>query len=232
VDTSISWKAKTIISSSGSQTGWIKIDNNTNNDMTSEMKMLSKSMETDNSIIINASMSTNNPYLSPVIDLSRAYSILVGNIINDDDENETSPSGGNALAKYITDKITLADGQDAEDVKVYITGYKPSGTRIKIYAKILNAEDSDIFDDRPYIELEGSPINRFSDNAAKDFTEMEFGFPEDILTGNNGAIKYTNSKGIEFSGYKYIAIKIVLLSPSTSVIPICAEGLRAICLQK
>ena len=38
--------------------------------------------------------------------------------------------------------VTLADGLDAEDIKVYVNAYKPANTDIKVYAKILNETDS------------------------------------------------------------------------------------------
>ena len=43
-------------------------------------------------------------------------------------------------------------------------------------------------------------------------------------------MQYTNSQGVTFTGYKFFKIKIVLLSPNTSIVP-RVKDLRAIALQ-
>ena len=68
----------------------------------------------------------NNKRHSPAIDNDRAALLCVENLINNDTTNEDGASGGNSLARYITRKVELADGQDAEDLKVFITAFKPA----------------------------------------------------------------------------------------------------------
>jgi hypothetical protein len=52
-----------------------------------------------------------------VIDLSRKASLLIENIINNDATNEHTRYG-NALTKYVSKNVVLADGQEAEDLKI------------------------------------------------------------------------------------------------------------------
>ena len=66
---------------------------------------------------------------------------------------------GNSLVRYISKPIELSDGQDAEDLNVYLTSYKPFGTDIKVYARIHNAEDAEAFTDKDYTPLKQIPAS-------------------------------------------------------------------------
>ncbi len=47
----------------------------------------------------------------------------------------------------------MADGQDSEDLQVYLTAYKPSGSSIKVYTRIKNPADPDQFEDGAWSEM-------------------------------------------------------------------------------
>jgi hypothetical protein len=98
-------------------------------------------------------------------------------VINNDTTNENTRYG-NAQCKYITKTLTLADGLDAEDIKVYLDAYKPSGTEIDIYAKILNASDVGIFDDKDWSKLvQTTPTSVLSSSLNEnDIREFEYTF--------------------------------------------------------
>ena len=67
-----------------------------------------------------------------------------------------------------------------EDIKVYITAYKPSTSNIYVYAKILSTDDDTKFDDRDWTLLEQvSPAGTFSDSLnEKSFIELEYTFKQ------------------------------------------------------
>ena len=73
------------------------------------------------------------------------------NIINNTEDADNIISGGDALARYITRRVTLKDGFDATDLKVYITANRPANSRIFIYYKVLSQFDDSLFDDRPWV---------------------------------------------------------------------------------
>lgn len=73
--------------------------------------------------------------------------------INDDYTGENT-SYGNATSKYISKKITFAEGRLAEDIMVYIRAYRPVGTDVKVFAKIHNSQDSEAFDDKDWTLLD------------------------------------------------------------------------------
>lgn len=234
-DTSISFRMKGTSNTNNLDATTIAIDPDGNNYFVSEKHLLGRTDEVDlissqRSNQFTATMSTVTPYVSPVIDLNRTHGVFVHNITSANTVGETAASGGYAQNKYISKTITLADGQDAEDLKIYISGYQPPTTEIKVYAKIANAEDADSFDSHAWFELE-VPKQLYSSISKKDdFIEMEFNIPESMMIGLNGAVLYTNSASVNFSGFKQFAVKIVLSATNSALVPRVAD-LRIIALQ-
>jgi hypothetical protein len=139
--------------------------------------------------------------------------------------------GGLLINKYISVPITLAEGQDAEDLIVMLTSYRPPGTDVKVYVKILNGEDGQAFDYLPWIEMETSENAPYSSiSNINDFIEYTYRFPVAQRTGPNDEVQYTNSDGITFTGFKYYAVKIGLVGSNAAVVPRVAD-LRVIAVQ-
>ncbi len=200
------------------------------------------------SFVLRGIISSTDTFVSPVIDSSRFNTILLKNNINSDVTNEYLDAG-NAQARYISKKVILADGQEAEDLIVYLTAYKPSGTNINVYARIHNPEDPQSFTDKDFTPLRQiTSSNTFSDSVNKgDFKEFEYTFSANtdgqnflvaanshayLNTGNNSVIAYRSSDGSIYHTYKTFAIKIVMTSSSgTHIIPLVRD-MRAIALQK
>ena len=90
--------------------------------------------------------SSNN--VAPMVDLASLDMLALVNDINypkDVDGNsivaEEVTVGGNTNSKYISRQVVLAEGQDAEDFKVYLDNAIKAGTAVEVYAKLQNAED-------------------------------------------------------------------------------------------
>ena len=214
-----------------------KIELNKDNEMTSVKKVLSYSNEIANlsgkkSSLLRSRFSTNNTNVSPAIDVQKATSYVINNLINNVSTNETGKSGGDANARYITKRVTLTENQTAEDLKVFITAYKPSQTEIRVYYKILNAIDPDDFDDKSYVEMtqnSKSGINSVKDKL-DDFIEYEYTIASANKTGTDGEVTYTNAAGATFTGFNTFALKIVMTSSTDVVVPQIRD-MRAIALQ-
>ena len=214
-----------------------KIELNKDNEMTEVKKVLSYSNEIANlsgkkSSLLRSQFSTNNTNVSPAIDVQKATSYVINNLINNVSTNETGKSGGDANARYITKRVTLTENQTAEDLKVFITAYKPSQTEIRVYYKILNAIDPDDFDDKSYVEMtqnSKSGINSVKDKL-DDFIEYEYTIASANKTGTNGEVTYTNAAGATFTGFNTFALKIVMTSSTDVVVPQLRD-MRAIALQ-
>jgi hypothetical protein len=237
-DTSINYEAKTS-TSSALNSAYDTITNRKNHNFIAEEKRVfsrineaSTITAANKSFFVKATLSTNNKYLSPVVDLRRASTYAIGNIINNDNTSETSGTGGLAKAKYISKIIALGNNQDAEDLKVYLTAFKPTTSTVEVYAKLLHSQDTTLFDDRTWIKLEQvTPSYIYSDDKSEDnVIEYEYTIPSANLDTTTSVVNYTNSLGAKFYGYKYFAIKIVMLSSVTNNPPI-VHDVRAIALQ-
>jgi hypothetical protein len=104
--------------------------------------------------------------VAPMIDLASLDMLALVNDINYPTVAEEVTTGGNANSKYISRQVILAEGQDAEDFKVYLDNIIPTGTAVEVYAKLQNAEDDAEFlneitwkqlevDDQPFVSTQG-----------------------------------------------------------------------------
>ena len=97
-------------------------------------------------------MSSTDPFLSPMLDLDRMSVFTISNRIDNPQvfggsntgQNpvlnylaETAPTGGSALSKYITRKVTLA--QSSIGLRVIFAGNRPNGSFIDVYYKTQEA---------------------------------------------------------------------------------------------
>lgn len=236
----------------GSPQGWHSIIPSKNYFYDKEMAVYSRSHEFlyyngAKTNKVRAILSTSSDYVSPVIDMLRTSSIFVDQIINANNyatsnvyasyPGECQPNGGEILNKYISVPITLAVGQDAEDLLVMITAYRPPGTDVLVFAKLLNGQDTDTLAQRPWIPLVRRGDNVYSSFTNRsDFKEYSYDMPPEIMTGqpsdnsSGGEFQYYNSQGVLFTGYKYYQIKVALTGTDSTIVPKVSD-LRAIALQ-
>jgi hypothetical protein len=179
-------------------------------------------LDGDKSFKIQLGMSTQTSTVSPVVDLRKCSMVVVANDINNDATDEDIGIG-DARSKYVSRQVVLDDGQEAEDLKVYLSQKMPAGTDVKVYGKFLHQSDPAAFEDKEWIELVTTPPTVTSSS----FVEYSYDIPSTELNG--GVFEYTTD-GVTYTGYKTFAVKVVLLSSQTSVVPKCRE-LRAIALQ-
>ena len=123
-------------------------------------------------------LSSGSEYLSPAINLSQKVGLFIQNKINNDLTNEHTRYG-NSMSKYISKKVLLADGQEAEDLKVFIAAYRPVGTDVSVYAKVWNNQDPEIFNDKIWskMEISGNGFVYSSTSDKKNFIEYEYIMP-------------------------------------------------------
>ncbi len=142
------------------------------------------------SLKVYANLNRANTFstVAPVVDTVPVSAVLLKNIINNDYTDETTRYG-NSQVRYISKNVILADGLDAEDMKVYITAYKPTSSNILVYAKILSSDDNQSFDDRDWTLLQQvTEANLYSDSLDEsNYIEYEYGFsltpPSSSLVG-------------------------------------------------
>jgi len=120
-------------------------------------------------------------------------------------------------SKYISKTVELAADLDAEDLELIVTGYRPTGTDIKVYIKAKNAYDNTPFNLLDWTELElfeGVGVYSSTTNI-RDYREFKYRIPAANKVGGlaSGAFTYDNDSG-SFQTYRSFAIKIEMLSPN------------------
>jgi hypothetical protein len=149
------------------------------------------------------------PTTTPLIDVETAQ--LFAYIYNITDNPDTT-------SRYISKKVELIEGFDAEDFRLYVTAYRPINTNIKAYIRVKNEADPVSLRNNEWIELEmieGSSLFSSVVNTS-DFKEYMFEIP--ASEKESGVVKYENSTGV-YLGFRSFAIRIDLLSDSVGRVP-------------
>ena len=109
------------------------------------------------------------------------------------------------MARYITRRMTLTRGFDANDIQVRFTAYRPNDAEIDVYFKVISINDADDFDNKTYTKMNLTSETDIDSENLNDFREY-------IYVPTISPITYTNANGIEFADFHTIAIKVVLRS--------------------
>lgn len=135
---------------------------------------------------------------------------------------ETGKEGGNIRAKYLTRQISLEDGFESGDLRVFMDVIRPTGTDVQVYYKVLSADDPDRFTDKRWVRML-KRVDRSSKNE-QEIIELEYrpNLEENSLYYYENGVKYPIG-----GKFKYFAIKICLLSADQAVIPV-VRNLRII----
>jgi hypothetical protein len=105
--------------------------------------------------------------------------------------NEENPVGPySSESRYITKVVTLNDGFEAADLVTYLRINRPPGTSIKVYAKLLNENDSDAFDDKFYTPMELVGTETFTLNQ-NEYKEEKYVVPSVAKTGGSELLSGT-----------------------------------------
>lgn len=180
-------------------TEWMGCENDKNIDLDKDYYLY----DTSDSFLIRIDFNNSGDSTASV-DLEKNNVIFIKNIINNASTTETNATGGDALMRYITKKVTLKEGFDASELKVIFDGYKPNNTEIEVYYKVLNGEDSNLFETRPYVLMSCDNSSLYSTNVT-DIKEYTY-YASDIKYG-------------DYVGFQTFAIKIVFKSPNNSIVP-------------
>jgi len=126
-------------------------------------------------------LTSNSNKVTPIVDLTSQNLVVYHNSINNDTSSENSKNG-NAVSRYVSKTVVLADGLDSEDLQVFITAHKPAGTDLAVYAKLLNASDPDPFDSKDWTRLQQTTSSNITSNPlnASDFYEFQYGLASSL----------------------------------------------------
>ena len=141
---------------------------------------------------------------------------------------ETSAKGGNGAARYITKKVVLTPENDSGDLRVYYTAFKPVGSQILVYYKILNRSDTQAFEDQNWQLMTDISAGSINNSLSRDDLREFVAAPGTGGTPDN-QISYTSTSGITYKQFSQFAIKIVLTSSDSTRTPILHD-LRVLAL--
>ena len=124
---------------------------------------------------------SNNVYLTVTNNFTTANAVSQAMTIR----NEENPVGPySSQSRYITKVVTLNDGFEASDLVAYLRINRPPGTSVKVYAKLLNENDTDAFDDKFYTPMELVGTETFTLNQ-NEYKEEKFIVPSATKTGGS-----------------------------------------------
>ena len=159
--------------------------------------------------------STSNEYVSPYVREENLDVFVERYVINNSDTEEYLGLG-TAQARYISKTAILRNEQFAEDLKVYLTAYRPFGSTIKVYAKFRNSEDNESFDLKDWTELlilnndvYSNPGN-FNSRVELAYSVPFFRSGTDITTSSGAYISFTTTEGSD-----EVTSATSLIQPST-----------------
>jgi hypothetical protein len=259
IKTDINYEMKTYSNTATTPDAYVPIHASETYYFNDEKRLSSRTNEINNlggdfSNKVRVTFHSDSEYVSPLLDLDTTSTIYVDNLINSNTTNEgvtvansttagIATSGGGALNKYISQVVTLADGQDAEDLQVFLTAYKPPGTEVQVYCKLLNGSDPQSISQCSWIQMiysDDGAITYSSLTNRNNFLSYSWLLPPAMqtgaTTGSVGAVQYV-SNNVQYTGYKYFQIKIVLVTApdalgntNKAIVPRVAD-LRALALQ-
>lgn len=213
-NTAVTWEALFYNATGAFETAYIPL--NTNQDVTyNVMRRLATKATTGGnaSVRLRATLNTADTSVSPIVDASSLSTVVVKNIINDVSTGETSTVGGDAIAKYISKPVTLASGFDASNLCVTVDVYKPSGTNVKVYYKVLPTEKVTPIADESWVEMQ---IESAVPNSASPYEYREHRFFPVGAFNALGLPVNDNPIATRFSTFQ---IKIVMLSSTETMTP-------------
>ena len=187
--TEIRWYAKSYYGSSTFDAVWAPVDVNQDIDYTFLKQLAAASSAGGTPTLrLKADMTTTHDTVSPAIDVPAMSVVTAFNTINNDSTGEAGAStNGNALARYITKPINLADGFDASNINVTVDINKPTGTDVKVYYRTLPSGSTTPITDESWNEMTlesavASSINSFDFKEHRYFPSGAFdqyGVPQD-----------------------------------------------------
>ena len=173
--------------------------------------------------IVSGAGYLKTPTITVVDNATRSGNSNTSIVVN----GETSPSGGNAFAKYITKTVTLTPNNDSGDLRVFYTAFRPKGSNINIYYKILNRNDNQTFDEQSWQLM--TTVTGTSNYSTSRDNLIEFEAAPGINNIADDVISYTSTNGVTYTSFSQFAIKVVLSTNDNTTVPFLTD-IRALAL--
>ena len=202
--TGISFKVKGTKKGDALDTEWASIEPNKNIEDTRIMEL-----STNSDFSVQATFTTSDENISPVIDMERLSLININNVVEsaislDQNENED----GLDKAQYISRRVKLDTDKFAKDIRVNLDMYKPIGTELYVYVKVHNSTSDTNFGNESWVKLSQITPSYTRSSYNNDYKEFVFG------TTTNAGIKPAG-----FDNFDTYSIKIVMTASNSYTVP-------------
>ena len=203
----------------------VEIDNNTSNFVLNYPATISsRSNEVQNSSNLFANsksmnstlvFTSDNPFVSPYVSETNLDFITSEFFINNSSTNEAY-ANGSAHTRYISKTVTLEEDQVAEDLIVYLKAFKPSGTDVEVYVRLLSEEDNEFITDKNWTKLaldvpSGASVNSVDSNP-NDQIELKYIIPN-YSSGTKitaGTFRTTSATNVITASYSTVNTSIAV----------------------
>lgn len=106
------------------------------------------------SLTLRAKFTTDSALVSPAIDTVRYQQLVIKNSVDPISyEYDEYFNSGKGKSKYISKVITLATGQDAQDLRVILTAFRPVSSDVQVWVKFMNNEDPETLAQKTWLPM-------------------------------------------------------------------------------
>ena len=162
---------------------------------------------------------TFNDNISPVIEIDQADLLCIKNEINNTATGEDGRTGGSAASRYISRRVILEEGMDAEDLLVYLEAAIPNTGSINVYGKFQNAADPGVFqEDLSWTLL---TANTTPAEQTEGFAEYSYKIP---VRGSDAAGTNASSEVFEYVTSSVISIAVGTAGSGYSTATVTLSG--------
>lgn len=127
---------------------------------------------------------------------------------------ETSKSGGNMIAKYVTREIVLEDGFESGDLRVFMDALRPTATDIQVYYKVISADDPQRLFDKSWRRME--IVKDIYSKTPRTLVGLEFrpSLDQNLISYTENGINYPIG-----GSFKSFAVKVCMRTTDASIVP-------------
>jgi hypothetical protein len=131
---------------------------------------------------------------SIITDANSSFVANVSSISVYSEDLGNTPTKG--TTRYISKNVNLATGQDADDLLCYVDAYRPPGTNVLVYGKILAGADGDAFNNKSWSIMPetSSPGLISSLINQNNIVELSYDLPSSVPLYPNGSIGNTTTQ--------------------------------------
>lgn len=155
--------------------------------------------------------------------ITNSTTSATANVVTAEYFNESIDSNYYASSRYVSKQVVLSDGQDSEDIMLYMGAYRPANTNLNVYVKVQNKNDPDAFTDKSWTKLiETTPASLQSSTAdTRDLVELVYTFPLSQNISQNGVSVSSSSNNITFNTFGLSNNDYVYIGDNTSANGFC-----------